>query len=315
MTRQYVELQTEHQDEGTANIPNTPMQHGYKTQHSTVTALHTLNNTVAKGFNQMAPPARTITVALDMSKAFDTINIHTLIRMLLQTNIPGTIIKFIANYIKGRKAYTTTTAAVEEFQNLFCSHHLFPLINKPTRETKPSKTIIDNIYCNIPHVLDISNTGIIRTYISDHHAIFCLFNETKLQDYKQNSTMKRSFCEKNIAQFSHNLKKMRLGILFMKRVHRWHSRGSKASLICSLTNAFKKRLFKMTYQNRYPWMTNEMRTRITRKNKLGYKVFLNPENINLKNEYKLKRNRLISDLRNMEINYSSNELEINKFDI
>ena len=83
------------------------MQHGYKTQHSTVTALHTLNNTVAKGFNQMAPPARTIIVALDMSKAFDTINIHTLIRKLLQTNIPGTIIKFIANYIKGRKAYTT----------------------------------------------------------------------------------------------------------------------------------------------------------------------------------------------------------------
>ena len=91
----------------TANIPITPMQHGYKTQHSTVTALHTLNNTVAKGFNQMAPPAGTITVALDMSKAFDTINIHTLIRKLLQTNIPGTIIKFIANYIKGRKVYTT----------------------------------------------------------------------------------------------------------------------------------------------------------------------------------------------------------------
>ena len=55
----------------------------------------------------MAPPARTITVALDISKAFDTINIHTLIRKLLQTNIPGTIIKFITNYIKGRKAYTT----------------------------------------------------------------------------------------------------------------------------------------------------------------------------------------------------------------
>ena len=91
----------------TANIPNTPMQHGYKTQHSTVTALHTLNNTVAKGFNQTAPPARTITVALDMRKAFDAINIHTLIRKMLQTNIPGTIIKLIVNYIKGRKTYTT----------------------------------------------------------------------------------------------------------------------------------------------------------------------------------------------------------------
>ena len=83
------------------------MQHGYKTQLSTVTALHTLHNTVAKGFNQMAPPALTITVALDMRKYFDAINIHTLIRKLLQTNIPGIIIKFIANYIKGRKAYTT----------------------------------------------------------------------------------------------------------------------------------------------------------------------------------------------------------------
>ena len=48
----------------------------------------------------MAPPARTFTVALDMSKAFDTIKIHTLIRKLLTTKIPSTIIKFIANYIK-----------------------------------------------------------------------------------------------------------------------------------------------------------------------------------------------------------------------
>ena len=42
-----------------------------------------------------------------MCKTFDTINIHTLIRKLQQTNIPSTIIKFITNYIKGREAYTT----------------------------------------------------------------------------------------------------------------------------------------------------------------------------------------------------------------
>ena len=78
-------LQKSHLPYITANIPNPPTQNGYKTQHSTVTALHTLNNTVAKGFNKMAPPVRTITVALD--KAFDTINIHTLLRKLLQTNV------------------------------------------------------------------------------------------------------------------------------------------------------------------------------------------------------------------------------------
>ena len=53
----------------------------WKTIHglSNRATLHTLNT--SKGFNQMAPPARKIAVVLDMSKAFDTINIHTLIRM------------------------------------------------------------------------------------------------------------------------------------------------------------------------------------------------------------------------------------------
>ena len=50
----------------------------------------------------MAPPARTITVVLDMSKTFDTINKHT------HTNQKdGTIMKFIANYAEGRNVYTT----------------------------------------------------------------------------------------------------------------------------------------------------------------------------------------------------------------
>ena len=56
---------------------------------------------------QRIPPARTIAVALDMSKAFDTVDIHTLTKKLLDTQIPPIIIKFIANYIIGRKAFTT----------------------------------------------------------------------------------------------------------------------------------------------------------------------------------------------------------------
>ena len=61
-----------------------------------------------------------ITVALDMSKAFDTVNIHSLTYKLHQTNIPHTIIKNIVNYIKGRKAYTTfrnKTSTQRQFKN------------------------------------------------------------------------------------------------------------------------------------------------------------------------------------------------------
>ena len=71
----------------------------------------------------MALPARTITAALDMCKAFDTINIHTLIRKHLQTNIPGTIIKFIANYIKGCKTYTTIKITHPNNVNLKLAFH------------------------------------------------------------------------------------------------------------------------------------------------------------------------------------------------
>jgi retron-type reverse transcriptase len=58
-------------------------------------------------------------VALDMSKAFDTVNTHTLIKKIQNTNIPPTIKKFIANYLKGRKAYTNyqgTTSQQQQFK-------------------------------------------------------------------------------------------------------------------------------------------------------------------------------------------------------
>jgi hypothetical protein len=90
----------------TKNIPEKLNQHGFKAKHSTTTALHRIHNTITNGFNQKRPPSRTIVVALDMSKAFDTVDLHILIQKLQHTNIPANIIKFVANYIKGRKAYT-----------------------------------------------------------------------------------------------------------------------------------------------------------------------------------------------------------------
>ena len=74
-----------------------------------MTTLHTLNNTVVKGDQPNGPHARTITVhvALDIRKTVEPINIHTQIRKLQQTNSPVTLMKFIENYIKGRKDYTT----------------------------------------------------------------------------------------------------------------------------------------------------------------------------------------------------------------
>ena len=91
----------------TDNTPTNPHQHGFKPLHSTQTALLNITNTIIEGFNQNKPPSRTILVSLDLSKAFDTINIHKLLNKLLNTSIPQHILKFLANYLRGRKAFTT----------------------------------------------------------------------------------------------------------------------------------------------------------------------------------------------------------------
>ena len=76
-----------------------------------------------------------------------------------------------------------------------------------------------------------------------------------------------SFCERNIAQFWDIVYEESTQVAFT-----WF----QCVIDLFFDKCFQKRLFKMTYQNRYPWMTDEMRTRITTKNKLGYMVFLKP---------------------------------------
>ena len=122
----------------------------------------------------MAPPAQIITVAVDMSKAFDTVNMQTLIRKLQQTNIPGTIIKFIANYIKGRKVYTTYkhhTSIQRQFktgvpQGIILSSTLF---NINTADFPPPRTPVQVMPTQMTSSSHIpKNTSAAKKYIQPY---------------------------------------------------------------------------------------------------------------------------------------------------
>ena len=131
-----------------------------------------MNNTVAKGFNQMVPPAQTITVALDMSK-------------LLHTNIPGTIKKFIANYIKGSKAYTTYrnhTSTQRQFkagvpQGGALSPALFNIYNadlQPPRAPIPAMSEADDITITYTHTSTrADNKHIHKVFSWTKHLALC----------------------------------------------------------------------------------------------------------------------------------------------
>ena len=80
-----------------------PHQHGFRPQHSTVTALHNITDTIANGFNQPKPPHRTVLVALDLTKAFDSVDIDVLTDSLGES-LPSGLARWLNGYLRGRQA-------------------------------------------------------------------------------------------------------------------------------------------------------------------------------------------------------------------
>ena len=81
-------------------------QHGFRPRHSTVTALNELSTAIANGFNQPKPAHRTILVAVDLSKAFDTLCHGTLLDLVNKTTLPEAVVRWLSTYLHGRQART-----------------------------------------------------------------------------------------------------------------------------------------------------------------------------------------------------------------
>jgi sarcosine oxidase/L-pipecolate oxidase len=65
------------------NTPIAPTQHGFRPNHSTSTLLTNLTQQILDGFNQPSPPNRTLLLAIDINKAFDTTPRHQLTQKIL----------------------------------------------------------------------------------------------------------------------------------------------------------------------------------------------------------------------------------------
>ena len=152
----------------------------------------------------------------------------------------------------------------EELKNILSSEHFFPLINQPTRESKLSHTIIDNIYCNIPRPLEMSDVGILRPYISDQNAIFCVLHDTTVVN-EQHSCIKRNiFLGENISKFRKYLKNESWHNIYYSGTQKAFTEFQR-SINSYFDKSFQKQTFTITYKNRYPWMTNSLRQKIAEK--------------------------------------------------
>jgi hypothetical protein len=81
-------------------------QHGFRKDHSTVTALNDFNADVTNGFNEKSSkrPDRTVLLQIDLSKAFDMVNHDKLIADLDESELPSHLKRWFSNYLRGRQS-------------------------------------------------------------------------------------------------------------------------------------------------------------------------------------------------------------------
>ena len=70
----------------------------------------------------------------------------------------------------------------------------------------------------------------------------------------------------------------------------------------------------MNYKNRYPWITEQLRTKPGRKNQLHVIATSSPDD-NIMKEYKEAKKVLHSTLKNSVVSYFGDQLDLNKNNI
>ena len=72
----------------------------------------------------------------------------------------------------------------QKYFDVFLTNSLFPLITLPTRESKHSSTLIDQIFCKLKNFRDSDSSGILIRSLSDHYPCFALLDICKKKKHK-----------------------------------------------------------------------------------------------------------------------------------
>ncbi len=205
---------------------------------------------------------------------------------------------------------TATHGPTQEFINNMYSHSIYPTINKPTRITKYSATLIDNIFTNNVNSLNTAQ-GILFTDISDHLPVFHIIEIQNNNTVKDKSITVRLMNENRTESFVRNVSD-----------YDWESIRSEtdandsyrlfASVMSKLYNdAFPIRTIRIKHDNRKPWLTEALKVSIKTKNKLFAKLQKTPTSEN-EMRYKRYRNKLHHLLKITEKSHFQKLFEENK---
>ena len=181
-------------------------------------------------------------------------------------------------------------AASQEFIDIMYSHSFFPCITKPTRVSKTSCTLIDNIFSNDYSEATTSVSGILYTDVSDHFPVYYIDFSVSV-NVNESTYTKRIFSSTNMDRFASAMRNKNWEHLMNEN----DAQSAYSMFYNELNDAydtfFPRKTFKYGYRTRKPWLTEGMKQSIKTKNKL-YKKSKKSSNPEHELHYKRYRNKL-----------------------
>ena len=202
---------------------------------------------------------------------------------------------------------------VKNYVDTFYGFSYCSLINRPTRVSSHSATIIDHLWTNCTNLS--SNSGILLTDASDHFSPFASVDIQNVETQNEQSW----FSYRNVDgidedEFRNDLFNRIENIDFDCDLHDTNYLLSRLTSEIKLTMDVHCPLIVKSQQNltrnKNPWYTNEIGVMIRAKNRLYKKFVKRP--ITYGNEYRILRNRLNNKLDSAKKTYFQNRFTRNR---
>jgi len=202
-----------------------------------------------------------------------------------------------------------------EFLDLLYSSCFRPLIDKPTRITEFTSTLIDNVFYN--GATSDSIAGILYADISDHLPLFIISrSHSNLNSTSEPNTIKfRKFTDAAKQQFKEKLQSLSWNELYSitdtERAYNFFIQ--KITDEYQLAFPLAEKTIKKV-KNHHPWLSESLKKSIKQKNKL-YKKFHHRPTVYNEIAFKIYKKYLEKTLKAAKKLYYDNQLTINKHNL
>ena len=200
-----------------------------------------------------------------------------------------------------------------EFVDMLFSYGFSPTINRPTRITASTASLIDNIFTNNQSESLRSKQGILLTDITDHFPIFHIIKDSTSATINSNelSIVKRLFTANNKQIFQEAISKVDWGSINMIPNAQEAFTAFHEKLYDIFDKCFPRKKIVFKYNNHKPWLTDELKSAIKYKNKL-YHISMKYKTSYNERMYAIHRNKVKHALETAEKEHYAKLFEINR---